>query len=156
MKKIFWFWEDIENIPYKVLNENVVRMWAKIMFLLWSIALINVLFLDNYFVLPYISWFLFLNFFISIFINPKFWPIGIFSRYLVWRYNPVYVWAIQKRFALFLGFLLTGTIFVLSLYLLNDISYFRIVCFLCLMCIVLMWMEWFLWVCAWCNIYKFY
>jgi hypothetical protein len=125
------------------------------MFLFWAVAFINVMFLSNFFVLPYIAWFLFLNFSIAIFINPKFAPINAFSRFLVKKKKKNYIWALQKRFAWFLWFLLTWSVFILSFYLLEDEWYFPIVCLLCLICLFLIAMEAFFKICVGCDIYRF-
>jgi cation transporter-like permease len=151
--KILSFWENIEWKSYKVLDERVLRGSAWIMFLLWIIAFINGFVLQNYIVIPYISWFLLLNFLIGVFINPKFAPTMFISKLITLKQNPLYVWAIQKRFAWSLGILLATFIFWLSFKLITDIKFFPPVCMLCLICLILLYLETAFGICVWCKLY---
>ena len=70
------FGEYVEGKSYKVLNERVVRGAAGIMLLMAFIAFIYGFILQQYIVLPFLTGFLALNFFIGVFFNPKFAHTG--------------------------------------------------------------------------------
>ncbi len=150
---IISFGEYIENDDYKVLNERSLRASGGIMFLLGLIAFINGFILSNYIVIPFISGFLVLNFIIGILINPKYSPTMIIASLFVRKQTPLYVGAVQKRFAWSLGLALTLVIFSLSLFLLTDISFFEPVCFLCLICLALLYAETAFGICIGCKLY---
>lgn len=147
------FGEYIEGRNYKVLDERIVRGSAGVMLLLAIYASINGFIFKNYIVVPYISGFLALNFLIAIFINPKFSPTVIASWLLVRNQSPLPIGAIQKKFAWSLGLILSSTIFILSLQLLSDSSYFDSVCLLCIACIILLYLESVFGICVGCKIY---
>ncbi len=151
---LFSFGAYVEGIPYKVLDERRLRGSAGIMFLLGIIAFINGFILQQYIVIPYISGFLLLNFIIGIFINPKFAPTIFIAHVFVRKQSRIYFGAIQKKFAWSLGLLLSLVIFVLSLYLLQDESYFDSVCMLCLLCLVLLFFETAFGICIGCKLYN--
>ncbi|MCB0649668.1 MAG: DUF4395 domain-containing protein [Saprospiraceae bacterium] len=147
------FGEYIEGRAYKVLDERIVRGSAGILLFLAVIASINGFILKNYIVVPYISGFLALNFLIGIFINPKFSPTMFISWVMVKNQSPLPIGAIQKKFAWSLGLVLSTTIFILSLFLLSDESYFDPVCLLCLTCIGLLFLETAFGICMGCKLY---
>jgi hypothetical protein len=148
------FGKDIEGINYKVLDERVMRGSAGIMLLLAFIAFVNGFILRNFIVIPYISGFLALNFMVGIFISSKFAPTIFLSQQFVKKQTPFYIGAIQKKFAWSLGLVLSITIFILSLFLLQDVSYFDPVCMLCLICIALLYLETAFGICVGCKLYN--
>ncbi|OQY04533.1 MAG: hypothetical protein B6I20_02825 [Bacteroidetes bacterium 4572_117] len=150
---IISFGEYIEGKKFKVLDERRMRASAGIMFLLGLIAFINAFILQNFIVIPYIAGFLMLNFIIGIFINPKFSPTVFIAYLFVRKQSPLPIGAIQKKFAWSLGLTLSITIFILSLYLINDVSFFEPVCFLCLICIALLYLETAFGICIGCKLY---
>jgi len=150
---IFSFGEYIEGRNYKVLNERIVRGSSGIMLLIAFIAFIYGFIIKDYIVLPYLTGFLAFNFFVAVFINPKFSPIIFISWLILKKQSPLPIGAIQKRFAWSLGLGLTLTIFVLSLFLLSDESYFDPVCMLCLICISLLYLETVFGICVGCQLY---
>ena len=147
------FGEYIEGTNYKVLDERRMRGSAGLMLLLGLIAFINGFILQNFIVIPYIAGFLMLNFIIGIFINPKFSPTIFIARLFVYKQSPLPIGAIQKKFAWSLGLGLSVVIFTLSLFLVNDISFFDPVCLLCLICLVLLYFESVFGICIGCKIY---
>jgi len=147
------FGEYIEGKSFKVLNERQMRGSAGIMLLLGVIAFINGFILQNYIVIPYISGFLLINFLIGIFINPKFAPTMFVSYLFVRKQSPLPIGAIQKKFAWSLGLGLSLVIFSLSLFLLNDISFFEPVCILCMICLLLLFVETAFGICLGCKLY---
>ena len=150
---IISFGEYIEGRNYKVLDERRMRASAGIMLLLGLIAFINGFLLRNFIVIPYIAGFLMLNFVIGIFINPKFSPTLLLGYLFVRKQSPLPIGAIQKKFAWSLGLGLSLVIFVLSLFLVNDISFFEPVCILCLICLVLLFLETSFGICIGCKFY---
>lgn len=153
--EIFSFGEYIDGKPYKVLDERKMRASAGIMFLFGLIASINGFILDQYAIIPYVIGGLVLNFMIGLFINPKFSPSVILASIFVWKQSALPIGAVQKKFAWSLGLILSATIFVLSLYLQNDISYFEPVCLLCIICLILMYLESAFGICVGCKLYQF-
>lgn len=150
---IFSFGEYIEGRNYKVLNERVVRGSSGIMLLIGFIAFIYGFILNEYIVLPYLIGFLAFSFFVTVFINPKFSPTVFISWLMVRKQSPLPIGAIQKRFAWSLGLGLSVSIFILSLFLQSDESYFDPVCMLCLICISLLFLETAFGICVGCQLY---
>jgi len=146
------FGKYVEGINYKVLNERQVRGSAGIMFLFGLAALING-FSGNYSVIPYISGFLLLSFLIAVFINPRYSPTMLLSSVFVRKQTPLYIGAVQKRFAWSLGIALSASIFVLSIFLLTDASYFTPLCRLCILCLILLYLETAFGICVGCKLY---
>jgi hypothetical protein len=151
--KIISFGDYIEGRNFKVLDERVVRASAGIMLLIGIIASINGFILQRYEVIPYISGFLGINFLIGIFINPKFAPTMFLGWVMTIRQSKLPIGAIQKKFAWSLGLGLSAVIFVLSLFLLKDPSYFDPVCGLCMICILLLFLETSFGICVGCKLY---
>ena len=147
------FGEYIEGTNYKVLDERIVRGSAGVMFLLGIVAFINGFILNNYIVIPYVSGILALSFMIAVFINPKFSPTVFIATLMVSKQSRLPIGAIQKRFAWSLGLILSSAIFVLSLFLLQDESYFDLVCLLCLVCLALLFLETAFGICIGCKLY---
>lgn len=147
------FGEYTEGHNYKVLDERRVRASSGVMFLLGMIAFVNGFILNKYEIIPYISGFLMISFMIAVFINPKFSPTIFIGYLFVRKQSPLPIGAVQKRFAWSLGLILSAAIFVLSLYLLNDPSYFDRVCELCLICLALLFLETAFGICVGCKLY---
>ncbi len=150
---IISFGNYIEGSNYKVLDERRMRASAGIMFLLGLIAFINGFILQNFIVIPYIAGFLMLNFIIGVFINPKFSPTLFIAYLFVRKQSPLPIGAIQKKFAWSLGLGLSIIIFGLSLFLINDITYFEPVCMLCIICLLLLYFETAFGICIGCKFY---
>ena len=149
----FSFGEYIDDIPYKVLDERKMRASAGIMFLLGIVAFINAFILQQYIVVTWVSGILMVNFMIGIFINPKFAPTVLLGSLFTYKQTPLPIGAIQKKFAWSLGLTMAAAIFVLSFYLLNNVSYFDPVCSLCLLCLVLLFLETAMGICVGCKLY---
>lgn len=147
------FGKYVDGINYKVLNEREVRASSGIMFLIGLIASINGLILKNYSVIPYLSGFLLFSFSIAVFINPKYSPTMILGSLFVRKQTPLYIGAVQKKFAWSLGLALSGSIFVLSIFLLTDATYFEPLCLLCIICLVLLYLETAFGICIGCKLY---
>ena len=147
------FGKYVDGINYKVLNEREVRASSGIMFLIGLIASINGLILKNYSVIPYLSGFLLFSFSIAVLINPKYSPTMILGSIFVRKQTPLYIGAVQKKFAWSLGLALSGSIFVLSIFLLTDATYFEPLCLLCIICLVLLYLETAFGICIGCKLY---
>lgn len=149
----FSFGEMNESLGYKTLDERVMRGSAGIMLLIGFIAFVNGFVIKNYPVLPYLSGFLLLNFVIGVFVNPKFAPTVFLARLLVRKQTPLPIGAIQKRFAWSLGLTMMTAIFVMSLFLVTDASWFEPVCMLCLICLLFLYLETAFGICVGCQLY---
>lgn len=147
------FGEYKNDSAFKVLEERNMRASAGIMMLLGLIAFINGFILNNFIVITYISGFLTLNFLIGLFINPKFSPTMFLGWLFVRKQSPLYIGAIQKKFAWSLGLSLVGTVFGLSFLLLNDVTWFEPICMMCLICLLLLYVEVAFGICIGCKLY---
>jgi hypothetical protein len=97
--KIFSFGEKVEGFDVKVLNEREVRASAGILFFFAMISFMNALLLGNFYMTKIFVIIFMVDFFIRIFINPKFSPSLILGRFFVKNQKPEYVGAPQKKFA---------------------------------------------------------
>ncbi|MDM8159503.1 DUF4395 domain-containing protein [Labilibaculum sp. K2S] len=150
---IVCFGEYVDGIGYKVLNEREVRATAGLLFFMILVTLIAAVFFKNYAPIPYVSGFIVLNFGISVFINPKYAPANALARLIVIKQEPIYIGAVQKRFAWSLGLILSAIVFFLSIPLQSDPAIFESVCMLCLICSLLMFIETAFGICVGCQLY---
>jgi len=153
MKNIFSFWEKVKGYDIRVLNEREVRASAWILFTFAIVAFMNSWLIWDFtptkiFVMAFM-----LDFFIRIFINPRFSPSLILWRFMVANQKVEYVWAAQKRFAWAIGFILAITMFYLVV--LNNIVW-PLNLFICLSCLILLWFESFFGICIWCKVYNLF
>ncbi|WP_372751233.1 DUF4395 domain-containing protein [Labilibaculum sp.] len=147
------FGEYVEGINYKVLNEREVRATAGLLFFTVLVTMIAAVFFKKYGPIPYVSGFILFNFIISVFINPKYAPANFLARLIVFKQEPIYIGAIQKRFAWSLGMILSSAVFILSIPLQGDPAIFESVCMLCLLCMLLMFIETAFGICVGCQFY---
>jgi len=147
------FGEYVEGKSYKVLNERRMRASAGIMFLFGLYATINGFVLHKYEVIPYVMGGLVINFLIGLFINPKFSPTVLLAWIFVRKQTPIPIGAVQKKFAWSIGLALSSTIFVLSLFLQTDASFFHQVCPLCILCLFMLYLETAFAICVGCKVY---
>ena len=147
------FGENVAGLSYKVLNEREVRASAGIMFIMGLVAVIAGLFFQNYKPIPYVSGFMMFSFLISVFLNPKVAPSNMIARLIVRKQDPIYIGAVQKRFAWSLGLAISSVVFFMSIPLQSDPSMFESVCMLCLICMLLMFLETAFGICVGCQIY---
>jgi len=153
MKKIFSFWETVKGFDIKVLNEREVRAAAGILFVFAIIAFMNSWLLWNFtYTKIFVIYFLF-DFFIRLFINPKFAPSLILAKIIVWKQEVEYVWAPQKRFAWWVWFIL-GLIILYTLVLSNIVWPQNMI--ICVLCLVLFAFESMFGICIWCKIYNIF
>lgn len=152
-------WETIPDLkinwilaPYPVLNENAVRKNAMIIFVLWSLVFSYTLFTKDFTYFNILVPIIFIDFTIKVFIWPKYSIFSKIANYLVRKQKIQYVWAIQKRFAWTIWFLMAWATSIMSLW-------FWITCGLpilfCYLCLIFMLAEAFYWYCVWCAIYTY-
>ena len=111
----------------------------------------QILFKGNFVPIKYVLIIFLTDFSIRLFVNPKFAPILIIGRLIVSNQNPEYVGAAQKKFAWYIGLILSATMFVLMV-IINSFSY--ITGIVCLICLILMFFETAFGICLGCKIYK--
>lgn len=150
---IFSFGQYVDDKSFKVLDEREVRGSGAIMFLVGMLAFINGFVVKNYDVLPYFAGFMVFNFAIGVLVNPKFSPTMIIAKLLTWKQTPIWVGAIQKRFAWSLGLMLSLAILLFSILLVEDVAYFETVCMLCIVCLILIFLEMGFGICIGCKLY---
>ena len=154
MKKansIVKFGEDVDGYVIPVLNEREIRAAAGIMFLCLLAAYMMILFEGNFLYVKYVIIVFFTDFFIRVFISPRFSPFLIIGRLVVSNQVPEYVGAPQKKFAWKIGVGLSGLMFLL-LIILN--SYSVITGVSCLFCLVFLFFESAFGICLGCLVYS--
>jgi hypothetical protein len=152
MKKNRQFGEIVEGYYIPVLNNREIRAAAGIMFLMAFISLILILSNGNFVPVKYVLSVFVVEFFIRLFINPKYAPLLIIGKIIVSNQNPEFVGAEQKKFAWYIGF----TISVIMFFLLVIVNAFSpITGFACLICLILMFSESAFGICVGCRLYGF-
>jgi hypothetical protein len=146
------FGENVEGYAIPVLNNREIRATAGIMFLLAFISLILILSNGNFVPVKYVLSVFVVEFFIRLFINPKYAPLLIIGRIIVSNQNPEFVGAEQKKFAWYIGFTISLILFFL-LVIVNAFS--PITGFACLICLILMFSESAFGICVGCKLYGF-
>jgi len=151
MKKYFYFGENILGYAIPVLNEREARAAAGILLLpAISSFFLSYLTHDFRFTKLFVTVFM-IDFFIRIVINPKYAPSMIIGRIFVGNQTPEYVGAVQKRFAWFLGFMLSVIMFLLIV-VFEIMTPVKIV--ICLLCILLLFSETAFGICLGCILYQ--
>jgi hypothetical protein len=153
MGKIFSFGEIVEAYDIKVLNEREVRASAGIMFLFAIISFLNSWLIGNFLYTKIFVVVFMVDFFIRIFINPKYAPSLIIARLMVRNQQVEYIGAPQKRFAWLIGFVLAVVMFYLIV-INNVIGPLNL--FVCLTCLVLLFFEAAFGICLGCMIYNLF
>ncbi len=145
------FGERVEGYDVLVFNEREVRAAAGIVFFFAFMAFMNgFLTGNNEPTKLMVSVFLF-DFFIRIFLNPKYAPSMILGRWIVNNQKPEYVGAPQKRWAWAFGFSLAVIMFYLVV--LNDIRG-PINILTCALCLGLLFFEAVFGICVGCKVYN--
>ncbi len=153
MGKILSFGEDVEAYDIKVLNEREVRASAGIMFLFAIISFLNSWLVGNFLYTKIFVVVFTVDFFIRIFINPKYAPSLIIGRLMVRNQQVEYIGAPQKRFAWFIGFVLAAVMFYLLVFK-NIIGPLNL--FVCLTCLILLFFEAAFGICLGCIVYNLF
>jgi len=153
MKKIFGFGEIVDGYNNRVFNEREVRASAGILFFFAIVSfmhswLVGDFELTRLFVVAFL-----IEFFIRIFINPRFAPSMIIGRFFVRNQKPEYVSAAPKKWAWSLGFVLAVMMFYLVV--LHDIKG-PINLFTCISCLTLLFFESAFGICLGCKLYSLF
>lgn len=151
MSGIFQFGEEVKGYNIPVLNEREIRASAGILFLGIFISLILIMAGQNFVPIKYMITLFLFDFIIRVFINPKFSPILIISRWIVRNQTPEYVGAKQKKFAWIIGIVLAATMFV-HMVLIN--AYSPITGIICLICLIFLFFESAFGICLGCKFYS--
>jgi len=147
------FGETIEGYPVPVLNEREIRASAGILFVLLSMAVVQILFRQDFLLVKYVIVIFLTDFIIRIFVSPGFSPTLIIGRLIVSKQAPEYVGAAQKKFAWKIGLVLSGLMFLL-LIILN--SYSIITGISCLACLIFLFFESAFGICLGCVFYGWF
>jgi hypothetical protein len=150
MKKIIQFGEQVEGYNIPVLNEREIRASAGILFLLMFIAILTVIFKEDFVLLKYAITIFLVDILIRVLINPRYAPTLILGRLIVRKQIPEYVGAKQKKFAWIIGIVLALTMFVLQV-LVN--SYSPITGLICFICLIFLFFESAFGICLGCKVY---
>lgn len=153
MKNIFYFWEKIKGFDVRVLNEREVKASAGILFFFAMIAFMNAWLTGNFYITKIFVIAFLIDFFIRIFINPKYSPSLLLGRIFVRNQQPEYVGAPQKRFAWAIGFALAITMFFLAI-INNVIGPINLL--VCLTCLTLLFFETAFGICLGCKVYNLF
>lgn len=136
--------------PYPVLNERAVRAGAGILFALGFFSFFHAFYLRDFTYIQLLVVLIFVDFFIKVFINPKFAPVSIIASKIVSAQKPEYVGAIQKRFAWSIGLMLS-TVMILLVYVFEITGLPNLI--ICGICLTFMFMESAFGICVGCKLY---
>jgi len=153
MNKLIQFGENVEGYNTRVLNEREIRASAGILFLATFIALMFILFKNNFLPIKYVISLFLADFLIRVFVNPKFSPTLITGRLIVSSQVPEYVGAKQKKFAWIIGVVLSATMFI---FMVVVNSYSPITGIICLICLVFLFFESAFGICLGCKFYPLF
>lgn len=151
MKQQKYFGEIVSGYSIPVLNNREIRATAGIMFLSAFISLVLILSDGNFVPVKYVLSVFVIEFSIRLFINPKFAPLLIIGRFIVGNQKPEYVGAAQKKFAWYIGFIISTVMFIL---LVVANAYSPITGIACLICLILMFFESAFGICLGCKLYS--
>jgi hypothetical protein len=148
---MFGFGESVEGYDVSVFNEREVRAAAGIVFFFAFMAFMNGFLTGNNEPTKLMVSMFLLDFFIRIFINPKYSPSMVVGRWVVNNQKPEYTDAAPKRWAWGIGFTLAVIMFYLVV--LNDIRG-PINILTCALCLGLLFFEAVFGICAGCKVYN--
>jgi hypothetical protein len=153
MNKAIQFGENVKGYDIPVLNEREIRASAGILFLATFIALMLIIFKNNFLPIKYVITLFLSDFLIRVFVNPRFSPALIIGRLIVQNQVPEYVGAKQKKFAWIIGVILSATMFILMV-VVN--SYSPVSGIICLICLVFLFFESAFGICLGCKFYSMF
>jgi len=150
MKRHIYFGEVVSGYTIPVLNEREARAGAGLLFMFAMISFLNAYLLHDFtFTKIFVTVFM-IDFFIRIFINPKYAPSLILGRLFVKNQTPEYVGAPQKRFAWLIGFSLSVVMFFMIV-IFEIMTPIKIA--ICILCLALLFSETAFGICLGCIIY---
>ena len=177
------YWTFVKAISqtwdrYGFVNEHEVRIATGITLVLWLFSLFLVLFKGNYEIPLVLLWLIWLDFFLKVFISPKFALFGNIVRLCIKKREPQWVWSVQKRFARSIGLAISSFVLFCLLVLWDHLSIswpmiqsiwqttatnlqqgalvvvpMNLAIIACLLCIIFMRLESVAGYCVWCTIY---
>lgn len=151
MGKAKIYGELAEGYTIPVLNNREIRAAAGIMFLTAFISLFVIINSANFVPIKYVLSLFLVEFFIRLFIHPRYAPLLITGRLIVSNQYPEYTGAAQKKFAWYIGFAISLTMFILMV-VMN--TYSPVTGIACLICLILMFFESAFGICVGCKIYR--
>ncbi len=151
-----------KNSTYWFVNETQIRIWAGIMFTVWLFTFLSVYYAGMYNLALIVVWLFWLDFLLKV-INPKYSIIGIIAQQLSKNKEPQRVWAIQKRFAWWIGLAMSSIVLFMLIKhnFFMDSSHQMVYgtitppMILCMICLSFMWLESILWYCVGCTIFEY-
>ncbi len=150
MKRHIYFGEVVSGYTIPVLNEREARAGAGLLFMFAMISFLNSYLLHDFtFTKIFVTVFM-VDFFIRIFINPKYAPSLILGRIFIQNQTPEYVGAPQKRFAWLIGFTLSVVMFFMIV-IFEIMTPIKIV--ICILCLALLFSETAFGICLGCIVY---
>ena len=153
MSNTIQFGEDVAGYSIRVLNEREIRAAAGILFLATFLSLMLILFDNNFLPIKYVITLFLTDFFIRVFVNPKFSPTLIIARLIVGKQTPEYVGARQKRFAWIIGLVLSAIMFT---FMVVVNAYSPITGIICLICLIFLFFESAFGICLGCKFYSLF
>lgn len=149
-KAYIYFGETVNGYDIPVLNEREARAGAGILFMFAMISFFNSYLLHDFtFTKIFVTIFM-IDFFIRIFINPKYAPSLILGRIFIQHQTPEYIGAPQKKFAWGIGFLLSVIMFFVIV-VFEIMTSIKIA--ICILCLALLFSETAFSICLGCMIY---
>jgi Domain of unknown function (DUF4395) len=141
----------VQGYGVRVLNERAVRAAAGILFFLGTISFMNAWLIGNFqptrlFVLAFLA-----EFFIRLFVNPKYAPTMIMGQWLVRKQQAEWAGAPQKRFAWAIGFVLA---LVMAYTMVFNSMIGPVNLITCAICLTLMLFETSFGICVGCKLYN--
>ncbi len=153
MNKLIQFGENVEGYNTRVLNEREIRAAAGILFLAIFLALMFILFKNNFLPVKYVISLFLADFLIRVFVNPRFSPTLIIGRLIVSKQVPEYVSAGPKKFAWIIGVALSATMFI---FMVVVNSYSPVTGIICLVCLLFLFFESAFGICLGCKFYPLF
>lgn len=147
------FGEKIDGYKVNVFNEREVRASAGILFIFAMVAFLNSWLVGDFHITRWFVIVFLVEFFIRLFINPRYAPFLILGKFIVKNQEPEYSGAPQKRWAWFIGFILA--IFMFFFVVINDIKG-PINLLVCLLCLTFLFFESSFGICIGCKIYNLF
>jgi hypothetical protein len=136
--------------PYPVLNERAIRATAWLLFAVWlSIMRYTILTGDRAMMLGVVPVF-WLHFVIVTARWPHYSPLAWIGNILVSRQRPEYIWAIQKRFARWIGAIMASVMMIL-VWIVPQPGIWPFV--VCMTCLIFMRLESAVGLCVGCKLY---
>jgi hypothetical protein len=148
---MFGFGEKVAGYNVLVFNEREIRAAAGIVFFFAFMAFLNGFLTGNNEPTKLMVVVFLFDFFIRVFINPKYSPSMVVGRWMVNNQTPEYVGAPQKRWAWGFGLFLAVIMFYLVV--LNDVRG-PINILTCALCLGLLFFESAFGICVGCKVYN--